>query len=548
MHSKVRLCCCFVWISFFFIGLPTSSWAQSFTSDRLKEIFRNQQLLGTYQPASSLMVSANQVPLSDLDSAIGVSAKRQSVIHFLPAQLIQQYNSKLPYDWNNGAMIPARGYQLLFSTGVHAQLGKHLEIQFAPEAVLAQNRDFEQFSPQLGDQAWAARYRFWNTIDMPDQFGNGSYQKFYTGQSFIRYNTRSVSFGLSTQNLWWGPGFRNALIMSSNAPGFLHATINTLKPIHTGIGDFEGQVIAGKLDASDIIPPRIYSAYNGQFLYQPKHNEWRYLTGMVLTWRPKWTPNFFLGFAKASYLYHSDITNPLDALPLEGFLGHQRTQSERTGKKASLGSLFMRYVMPKEQAEIYLEYGRKDISMMPWNVLQNAPYHRAFTGGFRKLFNWKNESHIQLAIELSQLQAPDANLILNPDSWYTHGYVRQGYTQLGRPLGAGIGPGSNSQTLEIAWIKGLKKIGIQLERMRHNGDFYYYAFGPMGDFRRNWVDLSTTFKADWSYKRFLLSGQLGIIRSLNYQWLIIEVNPRNFFVPGNEVLNIAGKLGISYVF
>ena len=534
---------------FFALSFLTVSegWGQSFTSDRLKELFRNQQLLGTYRSNHSLMVNANQLPLADLDSALGIKAQ-QPVIGFLPTQLVQQYNSQLPYDWNNGAMIPARGYQLQASVGVHAQLGRHLEIQLAPEAVLAENRVFEQFSSQLGDKSWAARYRFWNTIDMPDRFGNDHYQKLFPGQSFIRYNTRSLSFGISTQNLWWGPAYRNALIMSSNAPGFLHATINTIRPLHTGIGDFEGQIIAGKLDGSDVLPPRTYSVYNGQFLYQPKNDEWRYLAGMVLTWRPKWTPNLFLGFAKASYLYNSDISNPLDVLPFEGFLGHRRTQAERTGKKASLGSLFMRYLMPNEQAEMYLEYGRKDISMMPWNVLQNAPYRRAFTGGFRKLFDWKNQSHILLAVELTQLQAPDATLIRNPDSWYTHTYVRQGYTQLGRPLGAGIGPGSNSQTLEIAWVKGLKKIGIQFERLRHNGDFYYYAFESIGDFRRNWVDISTTFKADWNYQRFFFSGQLGIIRSLNYQWLVIQLDPRNYFAPGNEYLNIAAKIGVGYRF
>jgi hypothetical protein len=541
MYSKLFL---FFALSFLIIS---EGWGQSFTSDRLKELFRNQQLLGAYQSNHSLMVNANQLLLTDLDSALGIKAQ-QSVIGFLPAQLVQQYNSQLPYDWNNGAMIPARGYQLQASIGVHAQLGRHLEIQLAPEAVLAENRAFEQFSSQLGDKSWAARYRFWNTIDMPDRFGSDHYQKLFPGQSFIRYNTRSISFGISTQNLWWGPGYRNALIMSSNAPGFLHATINTIRPLHTSIGDFEGQIIAGKLDGSDVLPPRNYSVYNGQFLYQPKNDEWRYITGMVLTWRPKWTPNLFLGFAKASYLYNSDISNPLDVLPFEGFLGHQRTQAERTGKKASLGSLFMRYVMPKEQAEIYLEYGRKDISMMPWNVLQNAPYRRAFTGGFRKLFDWKNQSHILLAVELTQLQAPDATLIRNPDSWYTHAYVRQGYTQLGRPLGAGIGPGSNSQTLEIAWVKGLKKIGMQFERLRHNGDFYYYAFESIGDFRRNWVDLSTTFKADWNYQRFFFSGQLGIIRSLNYQWLVVQIDPRNYFSPGNEYLNIAAKVGVGYRF
>lgn len=538
----------------FCLGLSLVN-GQSISNDRLKELFRNQQLLGTYKQGISLTVNANQVSLTDLDSAmeipkININRNDRSLLRFqfTPAQLIQQYNTKQPYDWNLGSMIPAAGYQLMATLGAHAQVGKYLQIQVAPEIVMAQNKNFEQFSSTLNDRVWASRYQFWNTIDQPEQFGSKSYQKILPGQSYIRYNTRRLSFGISTENLWWGPGWRNALVMSTNAPGFLHATINTIKPITTGIGDFEGQIIGGKLDATGILPPRIYSTYNGQFVYQPKTDEWRYLTGMVLTWRPKWTPNLWLGFTKASYLYHNDISNPLDILPFEGFLGHKRTESERSGKKASLGSLFLRYIMPKEQAEIYLEYGRKDISMMPWNVIQDQPYRRAFVGGFRKLFPWKNDSHIQFAFEMAQLQAPTADLIANPDSWYSHNYVKQGYTQMGRVLGAGIGPGSNSQTIEISWFKGLKRLGIRFERLRHNSDFYYYTFAYLSDFRRHWVDLSTTFRADWNYKRFLFSGQLGIIRSLNYQWLVIQTNPDNLFAPGNEKLNCAGQLSVGYRF
>jgi hypothetical protein len=146
------------------------------------------------------------------------------------------------------------------------------------------------------------------------------------------------------------------------------------------------------------------------------------------------------------------------------------------------------------------------------------------------------------------MQAPTAELIREPDSWYTHSYVRQGYTHLGKTIGAGIGPGSNSQTLELAWIKGLKKIGLQFERVRYNSDYYYYAFEYITDFRRHWVDISTTFKADWNFKNLLLSAQIGIVRSYNYQWLVVQVNPTDFFAPGNEFLNISSGLHLTYRF
>ena len=537
---------------------PNAIIAQTFSSDILKNIFRNGQLNGTFNKDYSYTVSMNQVSMHELDSVLGISnpihlkipAKKPfATIDFLPITIRQQYNTALPYDWNNGPMIPAKGYQSVLSAGIYAKLGKHITIQFMPEIAYAENKPFEQLSQQLGDRAWADYYRFLNTSDIPSQFGAEPYRKIFPGQSSIRYNFRSFSAGISTESMWWGPGWRNSLVMSTNAPGFIHFTFNTTRPIQTSIGSFEGQVIGGKLEESNILPPRIYSYYNGSFLFQPKNNEWRYMTGMVVSWRPKWVHNLFLGISKASYLYHSDITNPLDVLPLQGFLGGAITAAEKTGKKSSMGSVFARYLLTGDHAEVYMEFGRKDLSLMPWNIIQTDSYRRAYVAGIRKLFPTKQkDAYIQLVTEFTQMEAPTADLIRSPDSWYTDLYVRQGYTNQGRVIGAGIGPGSNSQTLEISWVKGLKKIGLQFERIRYNSDFYYYAFEYIQDFRRHWIDLSTTLKVDWNYKRFFASGQFGIIRSFNYKWLIIQVDPNNFFVPGNEFLNLSGGLSMSYRF
>src|ERR1035437_205388 len=47
------------------------------------------------------------------------------------------------------------------------------------------------------------------------------------GQSTAMVALRNVGFGVSNENQWWGPGIRNALILSNNAPGFPHAFIRT---------------------------------------------------------------------------------------------------------------------------------------------------------------------------------------------------------------------------------------------------------------------------------------------------------------------------------
>lgn len=526
--------------------------AQGISNELLRDLLRNKQ-----SPRNSYMINPNRVDFNELDSLMGspssvlqIGKKENNIrLRVLPLYIQQQYNSALPYGWNIAPMLPAKGYQTVISTGLQLRAGKHWVMQVAPEFVYADNKPFEGFSQQLSTASWTAYYRFLNTTDIPTRFGDDTYRKILPGQSSLKYQFKSFAVGVSTEQMWWGPGSRNALIMSTNAPGFLHAGIQTIRPVKTSIGGFEGQLIGGRLSESNILPPRIFSVdTNGQFLYQPKTQQWRYMTGMVLSWRPKWVPSLYVGFAKASYLYNTDISSPLDILPLQGFFGGAVTGSEKAGKKASLGSFFARYVMPEEHAELYIEYGRKDVSLMPWNVIRTDAYRRAYVAGFRKLFIRKRGGAIQLHAELTQMQAPTAELIRDPDSWYTHRYVRQGYTNMGRSLGAGIGPGSNSQSLEISWVKGPKKLGILFERLRHNSDFYYYAFEGLKDFRRHWVDLSTTFIAAWNYKKWYANAQLAIIRSFNYQWLIIDSDPTNYFVPGNEYLNVSGRMGIGWRF
>ena len=79
--------------------------------------------------------------------------------------------------------------------------------------------------------------------------------------------------GVSTENLWWGPGVRNSLIMSNNAPGFGHISFNTTAPVLTKIGSFEWQLISGVLQNSGLLPPDTARTFNGQKLYEPQNGK-----------------------------------------------------------------------------------------------------------------------------------------------------------------------------------------------------------------------------------------------------------------------------------
>ena len=117
----------------------------------------------------------------------------------------------------------------------------------------------------------------------------------------------------------------------------------------------------------------------------------------------------------------------------------------------------------------------------------------------------------------------------------------------GQVLGSGIGPGGNSQTLGITWLNGIRKFGVFFERFVHNNDFYYLAFGPMQNYDSHWVDLSINATKSCQYKRFLITANLAMVRSLNYQWRY-EGNPATLLNGKKNVNNLQFAISTAYIF
>ncbi|NCD72284.1 capsule assembly Wzi family protein [Mucilaginibacter agri] len=469
----------------------------------------------------------------------------------LPVSVQTQFNRNSPYGWNDGAMVPAKGLQTLLSAGFYAKYSI-LSIQIRPEFVSAANQDFTDMNKNSYSTFVARYYDVYNNIDLPTRFGTGAYSKVYAGQSSIRLNYKSLSFGLSTENLWWGPGIRNSLLMSNSAPGFAHFTLNTTKPIETSIGSFEGQFIAGRLNNANINPLTPGWDYFSNPLYLPKPSDWRYLSGFVVTWQPKWVRGLFLGMTRSAQSYSNDLHSLGSYLPF--FSPFKKvTADEPINKRDTRGSMFARWVWPEEHAEVYFEYGINNNTNTFRNSLLEPQDGRAYVFGLRKLlpFNASRHENIMISIEATQLGGTTNNKILGLSEWYTNQYIRQGYTNDGQLLGAGIGPGANSQTLDISWVKGLKHIGIQLERYLHNDDFYYYAFVDTQDWRRHWVDMSGGLTGEWNVRNFIFNAKFLAIHSLNYQWYLDrskEVAGGPYYVGGQNAFNLQLQAGVTYRF
>jgi hypothetical protein len=110
----------------------------------------------------------------------------KGIFQLLPISLQHQYNSILPYDWNDGTMIPAKGNQTHFSFGAFFKYGP-LSIQLRPEYVYADNPEFEGFPSEQYDIVWANYYdKYYNVSDITERYGEDPYSKLFWGQSSIR--------------------------------------------------------------------------------------------------------------------------------------------------------------------------------------------------------------------------------------------------------------------------------------------------------------------------------------------------------------------------
>ena len=526
---------------------------------QIDDAFRRQQLLGNDTSKASFMLrpiylsEVNDFNLGGDDDFSTGSFRKQlfrsknglASVYALPVLTQFQYNTHHPYGWNDGAMIPAKGFQSLVSAGFYAKIGP-LHIQLKPEFVFAENRDFVEPSEPMPfkPSVLAGMYQY---IDLPEKFGNGKYSKANWGQSSIRLNVGPMSLGLSNENLWWGPGVRNSLLMSNNANGFKHLTLNTTRPVNTPIGSFETQLIAGRLEKS---------GYPGSQYVTPrvKPDDWRYLSGFTFSFNPKWVPGLYLGFDRSYIIYNKDLGSGFfDYFPVFSALEKVAYENpddpnydfEDAKRRDQYFSLFARWVMPESHAEVYAQYGKTDHNKNLRDIALEPESSRAYILGFRKLVPLaKDNEYIQVGLEVTQMEKGATKTVRSNGTWYSHSQVLDGYTNNGQVLGAGIGPGSNLQSFDVSWVKGLKKIGLQLERLVNNNDWMYRTAPSI---RRHWVDLSAGGKFDWTYKNFIFNSQLTYIRSLNYQYVVKEAVPADFWNHDfQDINNLQLKVGILY--
>lgn len=540
---------------FFFLLTLTEVLGQSLNLNLpiINEYIRREQLNSNISPdLSGVNRPFNLNSLNSFFSkndSTNIWLEEKEGFSFTPIVTKILYNSRRPYGWGFGIAQPGVGFQYYQSLGVSYNL-KWLSFQFAPEFLINQNKPFEGFSENFSERIIRERFFYWNNGDFPEKFGNGTISKAWFGQSSLLIKLKKLAIGISTENIWWGPGQFNSLSYSDNAQGFFHLKFQTQEPLKTPIGNFEFNLLSGRIDDSGLNPTQSESM--NEMFFRQFSGDWKYMNSLLLSYNPKWVKGLHLGFIRTNQQYSEFLDGSLsDIFPVfnpfqKVNFGFDRDDEGRDQQVILFGKL----IVQRAKAELYFEYGRRDHAFNWREAILNPEHARAFLFGFNKLFDIPNPSYtVQIRGEMVHQQESVNRYIRYPglrgnQTWHTHSRAR-GFTNLGQPLGVGAGVGSNVQSLEVSFVDGFNKKGILFERLENHQDFFYRAFGQQQEVKP-WIDLSIGFLFDHQWKNFILSSKFQMINANNYQWNLAE-NSTSDFSRGQSVFSIYSQIHLIYL-
>jgi len=475
---------------------------------------RDLQLLGKLQPEQSLTIRPYILtPKLGYDSLLAMIdpelenhghlvERKHSDIQLLPINFLQKYNSHHPYGWNDGPLSFSKGYQFVGSGGVYMRW-RNIHLTLRPEFFKTASDPYET------NADWGQR--------------TSALSKLTLGQSSLRMDFGPISLGVGNENLWLGPGRYSSLFMSNNAPGFNHYSVVTNRPLKTPLGSFEFSIIGGTLVAnanqgfennnlktSDVINNYSYAGI--------RYNS-RYLNILTLTYSPLFFKNFYLGFNRAFQqpTQHNPSSKMTDYYLIALKPLFRNVYRDDDAPIDQLISGFAKYLFPKENAEIYFEYGWNDGSSNSRDLILDMSHSAASIFGIKKLQYLNSKTYIKFEAEATQMSQRPSYLQRNAGNWYVHGRIREGYTNENQILGAGSGFGDNLQTMSISWNKGWTKYGIKFQHIAKNPIGVTNVLTWEGGLP-SWDDYAYGIQLKQKYNRFLFNLNMEWVNSKNYLW------------------------------
>lgn len=386
-------------------------------------------------------------------------------------------NSAIPFSINDGPVWAGRGTSTRTLAGFRFEAGP-LRIIVAPEFLDFDNKYFQLrdtvrfYAPPIIPERRGGGFVFpWYvapySIDLPMRMGPKPIHRIDAGQSTAMVTVRGTSFGVSNENQWWGPGIRNALILSNNAAGFPHLFIRTSRPWRNRFGSVEGRLLVGGLTES-------------KWFDTTQANNLRSLSAFAVTFRPAIQKNLVVGAARSVFATNKDGWDRIPGRLFDAFAATGRPNnvplndsSLKPGGRDQIYSLFGRWVFPEDGFETYVEWARTEFPVSLRDFLVAPNHTQGYTLGLQwaRPTPWR-DAKVRIQTEVTTVERSATFRDRPLGSFYTSRRVIQGYTQRGEPLGAAIGPGASSQWLAADYVERNWSFGVFAGRIRWNEDIH----------------------------------------------------------------------------
>jgi len=427
-------------------------------------------------------------------------------VRVIVPELRTTWNSGLVAPANDGALWNGRGTNVLVRGGL-TWGWRNLRVTLAPELTHSANAPVEVPAGQV--EGWSGFSSPWRTAeipaDLPLRFGDAALTTILPGQSALAVNWDRVSVGMATGNLWWGPGLRNALVLSDHAPGIPHAFVKTPRPLASPVGRLEARLIAGGLTES-------------LFFDTITSNDLRAVSGAVVTIAPHALSGLTLGLSRlviAPVRGGGDIASEALAVLTTWNGGDARDQ---------MSSVFGRWVAAEGGVEVWGEYGR---TRLPVTLREAATMPNA-DAGWTAGAQWaipRDDGALRLQVEFTDVAQSKVDPSREPRDWGTGRNAIHGFTQRGQFLGLATGPGSTHGWLAVDRIRATWSVGAFVARTRWENDAFYRS--PRANFFAHDASVFVGARGTWRSSPLDATAQLSFERRYNYLFENATINPGN---------------------
>lgn len=385
----------------------------------------------------------------------------------LDPTLKNSFNTTYPRGFNDGPVWKGKGLTTELHGGVMGQKGG-FSFTFHPVVFYSQNAEFK-LAPNLDRNNNIYNYQFASPIGVGDidwvqRYGDRSTLFFNLGQSEIRFSKGNFITEIGTSSLALGPAVFNPIVLSNQGAGIPHFSIG-IKPTEVSlfkrsIAKIEGRILYGLMLESD-------------YFDSNNNNDIRFFNFLSLGISPGFLPNLKIGIHKSAY-QSSEYFDTKDLItPIKFDSPNDFPQDSLVNDSFDqLASISIDWSFPEVGFRAYAEFAKNDFTGSQRSTLLEPEHSRAYTVGFEKSHSFENGNKFHLVYEHTNLSRNHTYLWRAEPTYYAHSVNRQGYTHQGQILGAGIGPGSNSDQLNMKLEIKNQQFGVLLQRIEHNKDYH----------------------------------------------------------------------------